>query len=100
MVTNDIVILKEIFTLLGTGIINGYDCFKFEVEVHEDYIEHELSVILDGIKSTNIKTDYNISIMYELIEKLKLSASERGDNWNSFILSCEDGGEVKVDYKY
>ena len=100
MITKDIDIVKEIFSLIDAGIVHGYDSFRYEVEIHEGYMEEELTVNNNGVEVTNAETDFNGAILYDLIKKLKNSFSKRGENWISFVMSYKHGDEVKTNFIY
>lgn len=100
MITEDFKIAEDIFSLLNDGIVNGYDSFKFTAEVHEGYMETELSVTSDGVESDNPQTNFNGAVLYDLVKKLKSSFSSRGENWESFTMSYTQGGQVKTHFEY
>ncbi len=100
MITKDIEIVKNIFSLLDEGIVNGYDSFRYEVEVYEGYMESELEVELNGEQTTSADTNYNSAALYDLVKQLKSSALSRGENWSSFQISYQIDGEVKTSFKY
>ncbi|MCE4073329.1 MULTISPECIES: hypothetical protein [Pseudomonas] len=100
MITEDIGLVKEIFSILDVGIIEGYDSFIFEVEVGDGYIDFELSVELNGSKTTNAKTNFNYPILYGLVKKLRANADQRGECWGSFVMSYSKGGQVHTNFKY
>ncbi|CZF87028.1 hypothetical protein [Grimontia marina] len=100
MITKDSDIVKKIFYLLDAGIVHGYDSFKYVAEVCEGYIEEELTVELNGVEQTDADTNFNGAVLYSLIEDLKASSLERGENWKSFVISYERGGEVKTNFIY
>jgi len=98
MITEDINIAKEIFSLLDEGILNDYDSFIFKADVHDSFIECELSVISEGIENSDPETDYNSAILYDLIKDLKNKSIERDEEWKSFIMTYTEGGEVKTKF--
>lgn len=100
MITTDIEIAKEIFKLIDEGIVNGYDAFKFEVEIYDTFMERELSVENNGVEVTDAETDFNGAVLYDLVKQLKTSSARRGENWVSFIMSYRQGGEVKTNFTY
>lgn len=100
MIVEELDIAKEIFSLLGEGIVDGYDSFEYIVEVHEGYMEEELDVTLDGRASSDIKKDYNAAKLHDLVTRLKQKALSRGDDWKKFILSYVQGEEVKLNFEY
>lgn len=100
MITEDIELAKQIFALIESGIVHGYDAFIFEAEVGEGYIESTLTVESEGVSVTNAETDFNSVVLYRLIDELKANAVKRGENWISFVMSYARGGEVKTNFKY
>ncbi len=38
MVTEDLELTKQIFSLIESGIVNGYDAFRYEAEVFDGYM--------------------------------------------------------------
>jgi len=100
MVTEDIELVKDIFSILDAGIVEGYDTFIFEVEIGDGYIDVELSVELNGSKTTNAKTNFNYSILYGLVKRLRANADQRGECWHSFVMSYSKGGQVHTNFKY
>ncbi|GLO63614.1 hypothetical protein MACH09_41220 [Vibrio sp. MACH09] len=100
MITKDIEIVKNIFSLLDEGIVNGYDSFRYKVEVYEGYMESELEVEFNGEQSTSADTNYNSAVLYDFVKQLKSSALSRGENWKSFQISYQIGEEVKTSFKY
>ncbi len=100
MISEDLKIVKKIFSILDEGIVNGYDKFHYEVEVHEGYAEEELTVERERVKTTNAETSFNGADLYSLVKQLKESALSRDENWSSFIMTYEQGGQVKTHFKY
>ncbi|XQA62946.1 hypothetical protein ACM9XD_06225 [Xanthomonas sacchari] len=100
MIIEDLNTIKEIFALLDSGVVDGYDSFTFEVEVGAGYINTVLKVEKDGITSTDVKTDINYAILYALVKNLRENAVQRGEGWTSFVLSYKLGGQVKTNFKY
>lgn len=100
MITEDFALVKEIFSIIDVGVIDGYDSFRFEVEVGDGYIDTELTVERNGAKVTNAKTDINDAILYSLVKRLRENAGQRGECWVSFVMSYRQGGQVKTDFKY
>jgi len=98
MVTEDINIAKEIFNLLDEGILNDYDSFIFKADVHDSFIECELSVTSEGIEINDPETDYNDTVLYDLIKSLKNKSIERDEEWESFVMNYTEGGEVKTKF--
>ncbi|SFB37648.1 Protein of unknown function, DUF600 [Pseudomonas sp. NFIX10] len=100
MVTKDLEIVKEIFSLIDSGIVLGYDSFCYEVEVGEGYMESVLTVEKDGVEVTDADTDFNSSKLYRLIKELKAEGKARGEEWLSFSMSYRREGEVKTKFNY
>lgn len=63
-------------------------------------MEEQLTVEIDGKQIINGDTDVNGAVLYDLVQKLKESSLERGENWKSFRLSYQNGGQVKTNFKY
>ncbi len=100
MITEDIEIVKNIFALIQSGIVEGYDAFRFEAEVCEGYMVEEISIEKNGTLNENPETDFNGAILYRLVKELKASAASRGENWRSFVMSYTVGGQVKTNFVY
>jgi hypothetical protein len=100
MITDDIEIAKKIFETLSSGILSEYDSFEFSSNVNKSFIENKLSIILNGIKSSAVETDFSDEILFELIENLKASSTQRGNDWKSFTMTYEKGGKVKTKFAY
>lgn len=100
MITDDIVIAKKIFETLSSGIPSEYDSFEFCSNVDKSFIENKLSIVLNGIKSSALDTDFDDEIIFELIENLKASSMQRGNDWKSFTMTYERGGKVKTKFAY
>ncbi|WP_248768909.1 hypothetical protein [Pseudomonas sp. MWU12-2345] len=100
MVTEDLELVKQIFSLVESGIVSGYDAFRYEAEVFEGYMREQLSVENNGVEVTNAERDFNGAILYRLLRELKNNAVKRGEDWAVFIMSCRRGGEVKANFEY
>jgi len=100
MITEDFALVKEIFSTIDFGIVDGYDSFRFEVEVGDGCIDTELTVKRNGVTVTNAKTDINDAILYGLVKRLRENAGQRGECWVSFVMSYSQGGQVNTDFKY
>lgn len=100
MISKDLELVKEIFALVECGIVNGYDSFRYEIEVGEGYMDAELTVENNGVEVTNAETDFNGAVLYGLVKKLKSSAKERGEDWTSFVISYKRGEKVVTNFKY
>lgn len=100
MITDELEIAKKIFSMLDDGIVNGYDSFEYIVEAHEGYMEEMLVVSLDGVASSDIDRNYDAPRLHMLVASLKKKAFDRGDDWEKFILSFDQGGEVNVNFEY
>lgn len=44
MITEDFELVKSIFELVETGIVHGYDAFRYSVEWGGNYMEADLAV--------------------------------------------------------
>ncbi|QXI29951.1 hypothetical protein [Pseudomonas vanderleydeniana] len=91
MIDKDFELVKGIFSLVESGIVNGYDYFRYEARFFEGYVETELLVENGGVESENAETDFNGAVLYDLLKKLKLSADGRGEDWKSFVMSYRRG---------
>lgn len=100
MITEDFNIIKDIFSIIDDGIVNGYDYFTFEVKVEVGYIETQLTIERNGIATTDVKTDINDAVLYALVKRLRESAAQRGECWASFVISYRIGEQVKTNFKY
>ena len=100
MITEDIEIVKKIFELIQSGIVEGYDAFRYEAEVCEGYIVVGVSIEKNGTLNESPKTDFDGAILYRLVKELKASAASRGENWRSFVMSYSVGGQVKTIFVY
>lgn len=100
MIAKDFELVKEIFTLIESGIVNGYDYFCYEIKVGEGYMEAELIVENAGVRAANVQADFNGAILYDLVKRLKHSAKERGEDWTSFAISYRRGEKVVTNFKY
>ena len=100
MITEDIKIVEEIFQLVESGIVHGYDALRYGVELGEGYIETELAVEKDGVEDWNVETDINDAKILRLVDQLQASAINRGEPWKSFVLSYREGEQVKTKFNY
>ncbi|MGE7955213.1 hypothetical protein ACQKQA_01210 [Pseudomonas sp. NPDC089530] len=100
MITEDIEIFNKIFQMVEEGIVQGYDAFRYEVEVGESYMEAELTVEKDGVEVTDAEISFNISDVYFLAEELKENAVRRGEPWRSFVMSYREGEQVRIKFNY
>lgn len=100
MITEDVSIFKEIFSIVDSGIVNGYDEFNLEVVAGDGYIDTALEVEKDDRKFTNAETSINGSVLYGLVKRLIENSKNRGESWSAFVMSYRHGGQVKVNFKY
>lgn len=100
MVTEDFELVKQIFAIVESGIVHGYDAFSYKVEVGPGCMESELSVEIDGVVVNDAETDFDGFVLFDLATKLKESAESRGESWRFFTMSYTRGGEVKTNFKY
>lgn len=56
LITDDFEIAKEVFALLDAGIVDGYDSFEFTAVPHDEYMERELLVTLNGVQYRHIES--------------------------------------------
>ncbi|MCQ4258140.1 hypothetical protein NA619_08990 [Pseudomonas stutzeri] len=100
MITEDFELVRAIFSLVDEGIVSGYDAFRLEVEVNDDYIVEELTIEKDSVEVTNAETDFNGAALYDLVQKLRALARARGENWSEFVISYRHGEKVHTKFKY
>jgi hypothetical protein len=100
MITKDMGIVKRIFELLQSGIVEYYDAFRYEAEVCDGYMVEEITIEKNGVVNERLQTDFNGAVLYRLIKELKACAALRGENWSSFVMSYNVGGQVKTNFVY
>jgi len=100
MITKDIEIVKSIFELLQSGIVEDYDAFRYEAELCDRYMVEEVTIEKNGVGNEQPQTDFNGAVLYRLIKELKASAASRSENWSSFVMSYDVGGQVKTNFVY
>jgi hypothetical protein len=100
MIAEDFALVKEIFSIIHAGIIDDYDAFRLAVEVGDGYTDMELMVKRNEIEITNAKTDFNDAVLYGMVKRLNESAKQRGEYWISFVMTYDQGGQVKTKFKY
>ncbi|WP_460061657.1 hypothetical protein [Pseudomonas sp. S2_A05] len=100
MTTEDIKIAQEIFQLIESGVVHGYDAFRYSVEWGGNYMESDLAVEIHGSEIWDAETDFNHSKVYALVEKLHENAVARGEPWTCFVLSSREGEQVKMKFDY
>jgi hypothetical protein len=100
MITEDLSIVKELFSILDQGIVDGYEAFQYEVKVGEGWVETQLTAERNGIEITDVETDFNNAVIFKLVKQLRQSAAQRGDHWTAFTLSYRRGGQVKTFFSY
>ncbi|NJJ58358.1 hypothetical protein [Pseudomonas sp. B14(2022)] len=100
MITEDIEVVKKIFSIIDAGIVEGYDYFCYDVEVGDCFIDTGLAVEREGIEVTDARTDFDDTALYKLAKQLNKNAKERGECWRSFVMSYRRGGQVKTSFNY
>jgi len=100
VIAEDFKIAQEIFNVLDSGIVNGYDSFEYTAHLFDDYMQEVLLVTLNGVESSNVETDLNGAILYSLVNKLKLNSLSRRENWKSFTMTYSKGERVNIKYCY
>lgn len=100
MIIEDIEVVKNIFALIQSGIVEDYDASRYETEVYEGYMVEEISIEKNGTLNESPEMDFNGAILYRLVKELKASAASRGENWRSFVMSYNVGGQVKTNFVY
>ena len=100
MITDEINMVKEIFSILDDGIVDRYDSFIFIVKYYDSYFEIQLVATLDGVESADVDTDFDDDKLHYLIMDLKEMMQSRGDDWKSFTLTYTVGGEAQSNFEY
>jgi hypothetical protein len=100
VVTEDLILVKQIFELVDSGIKKDYQSFCYEVDLGLGYMETSLSISNEEGEETSVHADLNSAILYDLVEKLRENAIGRGEGWASFVMTYKVGGEVKTKFKY
>jgi hypothetical protein len=100
MITGDIELINEIFNIIDNGLIDGYDCFRYEAVMGQGFIDTELSVEINGVETTNALTNMDAIRLYDLADALEKRAHQRGENWTSFVISYQRGGQVRTQFHY
>lgn len=100
MITEDVRVIEDIFALIQSGIVEDYDTFRYEAEVCEGYMVEEIAIEKNGAVERHPKTNFNGAVLYRLVKELKASAASRGENWCSFVMSYNVGGQVKINFVY
>ncbi|UXA70856.1 hypothetical protein M0D46_07475 [Xanthomonas prunicola] len=100
MISDDISLLNQVFSVIDSAIIDDYDYFCAEFDVGEGYVDRSL-VVKNG--ENNISDD-RIEIddvkLYRLVKILNENAKERGECWVSFAMSYKKGNQVKTSFEY
>jgi len=99
-VSEDLEIAHEIFALIEAGIVNGYDSFRYEVEVAQGYTEETLRVEINGRSFYNAETDFNGAVLSRLVRTLHRNFVVRGEGWRSFTMTYVRGGKVQTIFNY
>jgi hypothetical protein len=100
LVDEDFELVKQIFTIVESGIVHGYDAFLYKVEMGPGCMESELSVQNNGVVVNDAETDFDGFTLFELATQLRENAVRRGEDWRFFAMSYIRGGEVKTNFKY
>lgn len=66
----------------------------------DGYMVEEISIEKNGVVNEQPQTDFNGAVLYRLIKELKASAASRSENWSSFVMSYDVGGQVKTNFVY
>lgn len=64
----------------------------------DGYMVEEISIEKNGVVNEQPQTDFNGAVLYRLIKELKASAASRSENWSSFVMSYDVGGQVKTNF--
>lgn len=100
MITEDLAIVKELFSILDQGLVDGYDAFQYEVKVGDGWVETQLTAERNGVEIMDVETDFNNAVIFKLVKQLRQSGAQRGDNWTAFTLSYRRGGQVRTIFSY
>lgn len=100
MITEDLAIVKELFSILDQGIVDGYDAFQYEVKVGDGWVETQLTAERNGVEIMDVETDFNNAVIFKLVKELRQSGAQRGDHWTAFTLSYRRGGQVRTIFSY
>ncbi|MBC3438832.1 hypothetical protein HU735_25755 [Pseudomonas sp. BW16M2] len=100
MIAEDLSIVKELFSILDQGIVDGYDAFQYEVKVGEGWVETQLTAENQGVDVMDVKTAFNNAEIFKLVKQLRQSGAQRGDHWTAFTLSYRRGGQVRTIFSY
>ncbi|MEQ6929104.1 hypothetical protein AAUI01_26175 [Pseudomonas mosselii] len=100
MITEDLAIVKELFSILDQGIVDGYDAFQHEVKVGDGWVETQLTAERNGVEIMDVETDFNNAVIFKLVKQLRQSGAQRGDHWTAFTLSYRRGGQVRTIFSY
>ena len=98
MINEIYVITNDIFEEIRNGVSSDYQAFRSTAELFNGYMLEELSLRnLEGIDATDVDTNYNRAKLANLIESLK--KLDDSNDWNKFILSYTNDGEVKIQFE-
>ncbi|MBC3451524.1 hypothetical protein [Pseudomonas mosselii] len=100
MITEDLAIVKELFSILDQGIVDGYDAFQYEVKVGKGWVETQLTAERNGVEITDVETDFSNAVIFKLVKQLRQSGAQRGDHWTAFTLSYRRGEQVRTFFSY
>jgi hypothetical protein len=100
VLTDDLALVKEMFSVISAGIFTDYDFFDFDVDAGDGYIDYGVVLHKDGVKINNAKMDIDEDTLSDLIKKLRASAESRGEPWESFVMSYQRGEQVKTTFTY
>ncbi|MDH1530525.1 hypothetical protein [Pseudomonas mosselii] len=100
MITEDLAIVKELFSILDQGLVDGYDAFQYEVKVGDGWVETQLTAERNGVEIMDVETDFNNAVIFKLVKQLRQSGAQRGDHWTAFTLSYRRGGQVRTIFSY
>ena len=100
MIAEDLSIVKELFSILDEGIVDGYEAFQSEVKVGEGWVETQLTAENQGVDVMDVKTAFKNAEIFKLVKQLRQSGAQRGDHWTAFTLSYRRGGQVRTIFSY
>ncbi|MBV6748392.1 hypothetical protein FQK02_00525 [Xanthomonas vasicola] len=100
MISDDIPVLNQVFSVIDSAIADDYDYFCAEFDIGEGYVDRSLvvkrgedTVIDDRIGIDDVK-------LYRLVKILNENAKARGECWVSFTMCYKKGHQVKTNFKY
>jgi len=100
LITDDIELLKEIFTIIDDGISETYEKFVFNIDIFENYSVETLTLTLNGREVSNVESEHDSLKLLGLIKELHAISKRRGEDWKVLTLSYIPGEQVITKYSY